>query len=79
MARLTYAEIFPIGCRVRVKAGYMEGTDHEWNGHDGIVVSHGHWIGVKMDVEKRNWPKAPIMICGHNLVVLISQPEAGRE
>lgn len=74
MAGRAYAEIFPVGCRVRVKAGYMEGTDRHWNGHQGTVVSHGHWIGVRMDQGERGWPKAPIMICGHNLVALPSPP-----
>lgn len=65
----TYAEIFPIGCRVKVNAAMRrEGTDHEWHGHEGKVVSHGHWIGVKMERTKRGWATDTIFICAHNLV-----------
>jgi hypothetical protein len=66
---VTYPEIFPVGTRVKVRAGYGEGTDQEWAGHDGTVVK---WHGcgsasIAMDKAKRNWPRGPIIITAHNL------------
>lgn len=67
----TYPDIFPVGSRVVVKAGPGEGTDQDWNGHAGIVLE---WHGcstakIKMDKGKRFWPKGPVLITAHNLIV----------
>lgn len=64
---MTYAETFPIGCRVVVRAGAREGSDHEFNGRAGTVVGHGPWFTVDFDKPPRGWPNPYMGICPHNL------------
>lgn len=69
MKHQTYSEIFPVGASVVVKAACRrEGTDAQWNGHAGEVVSwHGNsWASIKMEKPKRGWPN-PAVITAHNL------------
>lgn len=65
----TYSEMFPAGTRIVVKAGKGEGTDQDWNSHEGTVLSvHGNqWAKIKMDKGKRHWPSKEIMIGCSNL------------
>lgn len=62
----TYRDKFPAGTRVVVEAGKSEGTDHEFNNREGMMVEFGQCLAVEFDHPPKYW-RNPVLICMHNL------------
>jgi len=64
----TYPDLFPVGCRVVVRAGPGEGSDREFNGRAGVIQGWNRCTDalVKFDKGKRNRSN-PTWITCHNL------------
>jgi hypothetical protein len=75
---MTYRDDFPIGSRVRVRAGASEGTDHEFNGATGTIVDFKGYLAVEIDQLPRYW-KNPVLISPHNLCRTVGERAQRRE
>lgn len=66
--RIYNEEVFPPRTRVKVHAPTpMDGSDYDWHGYTGEVISNGHWTLVQMDKKPRHCPSHDVLLCNFNL------------